>query len=458
MKAIQLYDKSKIDKNNLLFSSKALLTLTIPVIIEQLLNSLMGTADSMMVSNIGSVALSAVSLVDSINILAFQVFSALATGGTIICSQYLGSKDKDRANKAADQIIITVTFISLFLMLFCIIFRLPLLKLIFGSVEDDVMSNALTYFFITALSYPALALFNVGSAFYRAGGNSKFPMKISVISNILNIVLNAILIFVFKMGVAGAALATLISRIFCVIVIFYGLKKPNQPITLSKFIKMRPDFSLIIKVLSVGIPAGIENGMFQFGKLAIQSSVSTLGTAAIAAQAMTNIMENVNGVGACGVGIALMTVVGQAIGAGKIEEAKYYITKMMIYGEIVITFSCLFVLAITKPVTILGGMEKISAELCFQMVCYITIFKPLLWIPSFLISYGTRAAGDIKYSMLVSVCTMWLCRVAIATILIRIVGLGILGVWIGMFMDWFIRGILFTTRFLSGKWLNKSLI
>ena len=458
MAIMKIYDKEKIDKNNMLFTPKALWALALPVMVEQLLNSLMGTADTMMVSNIGSAALSAVSLVDSINVMVYQIFAALATGGTIICSQYLGNKDKKNANKAADQVFMSVLAISLLLTFICVFARRGILRLVFGSVEEAVMTNSEIYFLITALSYPALALFNAGSAFFRAGGESKFPMKVSIISNAINIAGNAVLIFVFHMGVAGAAIATLASRIFSMIVVFVALRKPNQPIVMDHYLKMRPDMSLIGKVMGVGIPAGIENGMFQFGKLAIQSSVSTLGTVAIAAQAMTNVLENVNGIGACGVGIALMTVVGQAIGAGRKEEAKYYVVKMFVMAETVIIISCLFVLAITKPVTILGGMEDEAAAMCFQMVCYITIFKPLFWCFSFLTAYGMRAAGDVKFSMIVSLCTMWLCRVAIATFLIRVMHIGILGVWIGMFADWGVRGIIFTLRFLSGKWLEKRVI
>lgn len=200
-----------------------------------------------------------------------------------------------------------------------------LLYLILGQVEEAVMKDSLVYFLITVLSYPFLALFNVGAAFYRAGGNAKFPMKVSVISNITNICGNAFLIYAFKWGVGGAALSTLLSRVFSTVVIFYCLCKPGQVIVLRDYIKIRPDFPLIWKIMAIGIPAGIENGMFQFGKLAIQSTVSAMGTTAIAAQAMTNIMENVNGVAGIGVGIGLMTVVGQCMGAGRKEEAKYHI-------------------------------------------------------------------------------------------------------------------------------------
>ncbi len=454
----RLYDASKIDWDNLMFSSRALWMLLIPIMVEQMLNSLMGMADTMMVSNVGSVAMSAVSLVDSINMLVIQVFAALSTGAAIICSHYLGKGDKKGANKAARQIFLTVIVISVTLTVIGLIFCKPLLRLIFGSVEAEVMEDSIIYFKITASSYPFIALFNAGGAFYRAGGNSKFPMKISIISNVLNIAGNAVLIFGCNMGVAGAATSTLISRIFCAFVVLWFLRKPKQDIVLNEYLTIHPDFPLIGKILAIGIPAGIENGMFQFGKLAIQSTVSTLGTQAIAAQAMTVIFENVNGIAAIAVGIGLMTVAGQAFGAGRKEEAKYYIVKLTGYAEIVLLISCLLTFLISRPVMHLAGMEPESMELCYRMLIAITIAKPILWSLSFIPPYGLRAAGDVKFSMITATCTMWFCRVALAIYLIRFQGFGPIAVWIGMFADWGIRSIIFSVRFLHGKWMGKSVI
>lgn len=455
---IKLYDKTQLDKENLLFSGKALKMLLIPLMVEQLLNSFMGMIDTMMVSNVGSAAISAVSLVDSINTLVIQVFAAMATGATIICSQYIGSGSHEGSNRAARQIVLTVMAISVTLAVLCIVFRIPLLRLVFGQIEADVMKNAQVYFFITVLSYPFIALFNAGSAFYRASGDAKYPMKISVLSNVINIAGNAFLIFFLNMGVAGAAIATLLSRAFCTVVIFYQLSKPRQEIVLNHYFSIRPDFPLILKILAVGVPSGIENGMFQFGKLAIQSTVSTLGTTAIAAQAMTIIFENVNGVAGVGIGIGLMTVVGQAIGAGRREEAKYYIVKLSGYAEIAVLLSCLFAFAICKPVMWLAGMEAESAELCFQMMIAITVVKPLVWVLSFIPAYGMRAAGDVRFSMVTATCTMWLCRVALAVFCMRVLGVGPMGVWIGMFADWSIRAVIFTLRYFGGTWIKMRIV
>ena len=452
------YDKSKVDYGNLLFPRRALWMLLIPLIIEQMLNSLMGMVDTLMVSRVGAEAISAVSLVDSINNLVLQVFAAMAAGAAIICSQYLGRKDEKGCNDAAKQIVLTVVVISSVIMIIGVGFRKPLLHLIFGSVEEAVMTNAQMYFLITALSYPFIALFQAGAAFYRACGNSKFTMKTALIANVANIVGNTLFIFVLQMGAAGAAISTLISRALCAFVVFYALRKPGYAIQLKNYFSIRPDLNLIVKILARGVPSGIENGMFQFGKLAIQSTVSSLGTAAIAAQAMTIIFENVNGMAAVGIGIGLMTVVGQSIGAGRQEEAKYYIVKLAGYAEVAMIISCILVYIAARPVTVLAGMSEESTALCMQMILAITIVKPILWVPSFTPPNGLRAAGDVRFSMITATLTMWLCRVALSIFLMRVVKTGPIGVWYGMFADWGVRGVIFTIRFVRGKWLRFKVI
>lgn len=438
-----------------MFSNRKLLLLLIPIIAEQFLNSLMGMADSMMVSNVGAAALSGVSLVDSINNLVVQAFNAMATGGVIICSTYVGQKDMKRAQDAARQVILVSAFISFVLMLICLIFRNQLLGIIFGQIEPDVYKAASIYFLLTILSYPGISLAAAGSAIFRAQSNTRLPMNVAIVSNILNVAGNAVLIWGFGLGVYGAAIATLLSRIFSAVVLLTLLRRKNQEISVRDYLKIRPDFPKIHRILAMGIPNGIENSMFQFGKLAIQSSVSTLGTMAIAAQSMTNIFENVNGVAGIGVGIGLMTITGQCLGAGRKDEAIYYTKKMIGWGYIAILVSCLFTYAIARPVTFLAGMEPESAGLCIYMLGWITIAKPLLWAPSFVTPYAMRAAGDVKFSMIIATLTMWLCRVTLATYLIRVVGMGAMGVWIGMFADWAIRGIIFTFRFRSGKWIHR---
>ena len=441
-----------------MFTNRMIRNLLVPVVLEQILNSIMGTADTMMVSNVGSAALSAVSLVDSINVLLIQAFSALAAGGAIVCAQYIGQRNYEKANMSARQVLFIITAISVVVSAVCLIFQKPLLRLIFGAVDADVMRASETYFFFTALSFPFIAAYDTAASIFRAQENTKGPMTISIICSIMNIGGNAVLIWVFHLGVAGAAISTLVSRIFCAVVVLWQLRKDRQPVVVKDYLKIRPDWSMIGRILGLGIPSGIENSMFQLGKLAIQSTVSTLGTAAIAAQAMTNILENLNGIAAIGVGVGLMTIVGQCLGAGRKDEAVYYIKKLCVIAEAVIIVSCLIVYILVRPVTILGGMESTSAEMCIHMITWITIVKPVVWTMAFVPGYGLRAAGDVKFSMITSCCTMWACRFCLCVFLIRVLGFGPMGVWIGMFADWTVRGIIFTWRFHSRKWLEHKVI
>ena len=441
-----------------MFTNRMIRNLLVPVVLEQVLNSLMGTVDTMMVSNVGSAAISAVSLVDSINILLIQAFSALAAGGAIVCAQYIGQRSFEKANESARQVLFIITVISVAVTAVCLTGQKPILHLIFGSVDPDVMAASEVYFFYTALSFPFIAAYNGAASIFRAQENTKGPMTISVISNGLNIGGNAIMIWGLHMGVAGAALSTLLSRVFCAVVVLIQLRRERQPIVVKDYLKIRPDWEMIRRILGLGIPSGVENSMFQLGKLAIQSTVSTLGTVAIAAQAMTNILENLNGIAAIGVGIGLMTVVGQCLGAGRRDEAIYYIKKLTIISEVVIIVSCAVVFVLAKPVTVLGGMEKASADMCLYMIGWITVVKPVVWSMGFIPAYGLRAAGDVKFTMITSCCTMWSCRFCLCVFLIRVMGFGPMGVWIGMFADWTLRGIIFGIRFHSRKWLKHKVI
>lgn len=426
--------------------------------IEQVLNALMGAADTMMVSNAGSAAISAVSLVDSINILVLYVFTAMATGGTIICSQYIGHREEDMACEAGKQLVLSVTALSVAVTILCLLLRRPLLQLIFGSVEADVMANSLTYFFITALSYPFIALYNSGAALFRTCGNSRLPLAISTVANLINVIGNAIFIFGFHMGVAGAALSTLLSRVICAVAVMLCLRRPKQAIVVKDYFSIRPNMRLIKRIMAIGIPTGIENGMFQFGKLAIQSTVSTMATVEIAAQAMTSTLEMMTSNASIGVGLAMVTIVGQCVGAWKLDEAKYYIKRLTWYGELGIIVSCAIIAAAIKPITVLGGMEPAAAEICIKLTWLICIVKPILWAFGFMPPYGLRAAGDVKFTMIFSICSMWFCRVILAIVLVRVFHLGLLSIWIAMFIDWALRVVVYTIRLSGDKWIHKAVI
>lgn len=441
-----------------MFSNRDLKKLLIPLAIDQLLNTMMGTVGTLVVSNLGSAAISAVSLVDSINILIVQAFYALAAGGTVICSHYLGCSDRMHAKKAAKQLIFITFALSVIMAALCIAFNGPLLRLIFGEVEHQVMDYAQQYFLISAISYPFIALYDDGASIFRAQENSRLPMQISLYSNLINLALNFLFVWGLHLGVMGSALATLAARVFSTVFVLVKLRSPRWAISLEHYLNIRPDWGQIKKILYLGIPSGIENSMFQFGKLALQSTVSMMGTAAIAAQGMTNTLENLNGILAIGIGIGSMTVVGECLGAGRKDEAVYYIRKLSWIAEAVLAASCLAIFILVHPITYFGGMEPESAKMCIFMVTCITIVKPLVWTLSFIPAYGLRAAGDVKFTMIVSAASMWLCRVSLAIFLARVMGFGPIAVWIGMFADWTVRAVIFFLRFRSRKWLNHQVI
>ena len=334
-----------------MYTKEQLRRLLIPLMFEQVLTALMGSVDTIMVTNIGSAAISAVSLVDSLNILIINIFSAMATGGAIICAQYLGSNQKDKANQALKQLIFSVTLISLIITIPCILFRRPLLSLIFGSVEKNVMDNALNYLFITSLSYPFIALYNAGAASFRTSQNSRLPMAIAFGSNILNIIGNVFFIFTLSLGVAGAALSTLLSRIISAIIILILLKQPKQDLYVDSYLSIRPEIETITKILKIGVPTGIENGMFQFGKLVIQSTVSTMGTTAIAAQAMVAMLESFACQASIGIGLGMMTVVGKCVGAKEYEQARHYTISLTRLAWIVCIIFCAIIMLFIQQIT-----------------------------------------------------------------------------------------------------------
>ena len=404
-----------------MYTKEQLKRLLIPLMFEQVLTALMGSVDTIMVTNIGSAAISAVSLVDSLNILIINIFAAMATGGAIICAQYLGSNQKEKANQALKQLIFSVTLISILITIPCILFRKPLLTLIFGSVEKSVMDNSLSYLFITALSYPFIALYNAGAASFRTSQNSRLPMAIAFGSNILNILGNTFFIFTLSLGVSGAALSTLLSRIISALIILILLKQPKQDLYVDSYLSIRPEFQSIQQILKIGIPTGIENGMFQFGKLVIQSTVSTMGTTAIAAQAMVAMLESFACQASIGIGLGMMTVVGKCVGAKEYEQARHYtilLTKICM-DSLLLYVCAIMILFPIKQITSLAGMETESAKLAIWLTRIVFTYKMIFWTPSFLPGYGLRAAGDVKFSMITSTLSMWICRVVVTIFLVH---------------------------------------
>lgn len=442
----------------MMFTRRQIIDLLIPLMLEQVLSGLMGIADTMMVTAVGESAISAVALVDAVNTLALNLLSALAAGGVIVCSQYLGREELGQANNAARQVLLVGLGLSTAMTVLCIGLRRALLMLIFGAVERSVMEQALDYFLITALSYPFLAAQQTAAAVFRAERRSAPPMAVAAVANGINIAGNAVLIFVFDQGVVGAAVATLVSRAVSAAVLMFLLRNPRLEVSIREYRRIRPDRAVIGTVLRVGVPTGVENAMFQLGKLMVQSTVATFSTAAIAAHAMTQTLDMVQSMPSLAIGLGLLTVVGQCIGAGRVEEAKIYIRRFCLLAWITMAFMSTLVTAATPLITGLSRMSSESAELTFRLLLLIGAGKLTLWVAAFTLPQGMRAAGDVSFAAGVSAASMWIFRVGLCMVLCRGLGVGLYGVWIAWLTDWLCRGLLYILRFRSGKWTGRQVL
>ena len=423
-----------------LFPRQALVALLLPLIAEQALSVTIGLADTLMVSSVGEAAVSGVSLVDSFNTLMIQIMSALATGGAVVTSQYIGHQEPKNAKAAAAQILFVLSSFSVLVAAVVIGGRHAILRGIFGSIDVDVMRYAETYFLLSALSYPFIGLYNAGAALFRAQGNSKISMLSSLVMNVVNIGGNAVLIYGFGMGVLGAALASLVSRAVSCLVVLWLLQRPGC-------------------ALRVGIPAGIENGMFQIGKLSVSSLTSTLGTAAIAANAVANTTTTFLNIPANAVGMAALTVVGQCLGAGEKEQAVYYSRRLMLTaycGAWVMNLSAFFFA--NRFAVSLFNLSPEAQAMALDIMVWFNIVSLFVWPSSFTLPNILRAAGDARFTMTVSIVSMWAFRVGFCYLAVLCFGGGLLSIWMGMYLDWVFRSLCFYLRFRRGSWLEQSVI
>ena len=428
-----------------LFSSAALRKLIVPLVVEQFLAMTIGMADTIMVTSVGEHAVSGVSLVDNISTLLINVFSALATGGAVVAAQYLGSRDEENACSAAKQLFYAIGALSAATMAVCLLFREPILRLVFGHLEDNVMEAAMTYFLLTAISYPLLAIYNAGAALFRAMGNSKVSMLASLLMNIVNIGLNAILIYGVGIGVAGAGFGTLFSRLAGAVLMTWLICQHGHRI--HRLLRFEFRGQLVKKILRIGIPNGLENGMFQIGKLLVLGLVTPLGTSATAANAIANSVAGVVNVPGNAISLSLITVVGQAVG---------YTKKLMAIVYLSMGTLSVLLFFFAAPVVGLFGLTAAAAAMAVEVLRWCALFDLVFWPMSFSLPNALRASGDAKFTMIVSMCSMWIFRIGFSFLLVPQIGL--LGVWVSMFIDWIVRAVVFFIRFLSGRWKTKKVI
>ncbi len=441
-----------------MFNGSQLRRLIFPLLVEQLLVMLVGMVDTIMVSRAGEAAISGVSIVNDFNNLVISLLTALAGGGAVIVSQYLGNQDRENTQKSASQLVMISFLISLGLGLFCVGLHRQILQLLYGSVAIDVMQAARTYFWITALSFPFLGVYNSAAALFRSMSETKTTMYISILMNAINVIGNYILVYRMGWGSAGVAFPTLLSRVVGSFIMMKLALNTNNKIVVSwkEIFSWNP--AILRRILNIAIPNGLENGLFQAGKVIISTFVATYGTSQIAANGVTNSFCTLCYATEMAMQLAVVTVVGQCVGANDYDQAKYYINHMLKMAWIMAIIDNLIV-RVLAPFALqlysLSGETLSIAQTILTMEC---VAVALLHAPSFVLPTCIRAAGDAKYTMYVGVASMFLARVAGAYILGTVMGLGVVGTRIAMYIDWIIRIIFFYHRYRSGKWMNYRAI
>ncbi len=441
-----------------MFSRKDLIKLIIPLIIEQFLAVGVGMVGIIMVSGAGESAVSGVSLVDSINILLVTVFASLATGGAVVVAQYIGQKNKLEACEAADQLLLANTIISIIIMIFALIGNRTILRLVFGNVDSSIMDNAVIYFMITALSYPFLAIYNSSAALYRAMGNAKISMYVSLIMNVINILGNAVFIYGFAMGAGGVALSCTISRMAAALIMYILLRNQKNLVHFSKHLIFRFNKDLIRKILRIGVPNSLENGMFQVGKILVLSLTTGFGAVAITSNAVAGTVVAFGYLPGSAVGLALITVVGQCVGARDYKQARKYTKQLMIVSYVIMNIVNILIIITCPFIVTWYHLSEATAQVTIWLITYNSIFCLIIWPPSFSLPNALRAANDAKFTMIISIVSMWTWRIGFSYVLGWVFHMGVKGVWIAMTVDWLFRAICFTLRFIYGKNLKPRLV
>ncbi len=443
---------------NYLYSNKALLALFIPILIEYSLEFFVGFADSVMVASLGEAAISGVSLVDFLVQLLIFSFSALATGGAVVAGQYLGDKQIKKAQNSATQLIWFSAILSTVLLIFVIILRQFIIGLLFGQIEADVWANANVYLYIVALSIPFLAIYNAGAAIFRTTNNASLPMKILFICDVLNIAGNAICIYWLGWDVSGVAIPTVIARALSAILILYFVVDEDYKLHIKRTFWHKFDFAMLRKVLKVGIPYSIENGLFQLGRVLVLSLVSTFGTMAIAANSVGYSIGIFSVLPGFAINLGLTAVISNCVGADDYEQARYYNKKMMVV--VVISHLIINLIIFLALPFILGmyGLSTHTTSMTAEMVIWHGIFAIIIWPLSFTLPATFRGAGDSKSVMYISLAVMFVCRIALSYVIADWMGIGVFGTWIAMFVDWYVRAGIYVYRYFSNKWTEYRVV
>jgi len=445
-------------RQNIEFTNRQLVSLILPMLAEQLLGITVGLADSLMVATVGDASISAVSLVDSVSALMIYIFSAMATGGAVVAGQYLGRREREEACRSAQQLMVLLGVVSLAVTALLYLFRDLIVTRLFGHIDADVMEATNIYYSYVMASIPGIALYNGGAALFRTMSRSGVSLKVSLLMNSINVAGNAILIFGLGFDVAGVAIPTLVSRTVAAVVIVWLLFNEKLELHLSDIRAFRFEKRVMRNIFRIAIPSGVENGMFHFGRLILFSLISTFGTASITANAIGNTMGNFHVFAGQAICMGLTTVVSQCVGAGAYDRARYYMKKLTVATYAVMAFINITLILCIPLILRVYDVAPEAAVLAREVMLIHGGSAILLWLPSFMIPYFLRAAGDATYTMVVSMLTMWLVRVLGAYVIGRYLGYGVVGVWFAhAILDWATRSVIFYARYRSGKWERMAI-
>ncbi len=447
-----------MQQTSLIFDNRYLFNLIGPLLIETLLSVTIGMMDTIMVARVGEYAVSGVSLVDAVSNLFIFLLSAFATGGAVVASQYLGKKDERNSCFAAKQLIYLAFAFSAIVSIALFIFREAALDMIYGTIDEDVMKSAVDYFTPILISYPFLALLNSANALFRAMGKSRITMVVSMIMNALNVSGNAFFIYVLDMGTFGAGLASLISRIVACVFMLYKITRVKETIHVEHIFHVEISLQMLRRIMRIALPSGIENCIFHIGKILVSSTVASFGTASIAANAVFNALGTFANIPGTAVGMAAVAVIGQCCGAREYKAASYYGWKLLALTYVMMGITSAVMYILTPELTLLYNLSDTAYQLAVESVHLNMVQTLLFWPLAFTVPNFLRAAGDAKYTMYVSMASMWIFRVLLSRILGVYFGLGFIGVCWGMFVDWYCRGLFYTVRFFKGKWKSKTVV
>lgn len=450
--------------------SQRILALTIPVLVEQTGMIIMGVINTMLASNLGRESISAIGMIESVSLIVISVFAALATGGAVVVAQYTGREDARSANRAAGQALLSGLLISLAIMVSLLVTRKSLILMLFHNAEPIVIDYGLAYFGITIWSYPMIALVSISFGILRGAGDTRTPMLLSIIMNVINVLLSYSLIYGISLslgslslrlpalGVRGAAIGLLSARLAGTLLVIYPMVRGSKSIRLSRISYFLPDWPILRQVFTIGLPASAEQLMFNGGKLITQTFLVSLGTIAMAANAISSSIYGLIMIPGNALALSATTIVGQTIGRGDCEEARKLLKFQVRLAQIAITTLGVLMLPFFRIAIGFYTQDASTADQTYQVLVSAMLAQPLLWSLAFVAPYGLRAAGDVRYTLTVAMLSMWLFRVLLGYVLIHTFHLGLVWLWIAMYTDWAFRAVMFRRRLNGDRWLQCKVI